>query len=169
MKDIMNLDIDINMDFKFKVVLYILGFLIIVYQWFTKLLKYIGQFFKFMVRIYKLYIYIILFLPVFLPIHIMENDFHYQFPPYVVIYDLVLLLGGVFYIARITEMKERKDWQEWQSNFENNSKYKVDLRENNRNYWNNSNSYRSRDRFSKKEILEKKKNIRKILEKKELI
>ena len=164
------MEMDMNMDFKIKVLMVLLWLGIIISQGFVKIFKYTYQFLKFLVKIYKLYIYIFLLIPVYIPFHIIDNDIYYQFPSYIIIYNLIILFGSLLYIGRMTELNERKELKKFNNNLNKKyGRYKVDLKTENRSSWNNFNSYRSKPKFSKKEIFEKKKNIRKILKKKELI
>lgn len=170
MKDLMDIDIDINMDLNIKILVGILWVGLIISQGFVKLFKYTYQFLKFLVKIYKLYIYAILLIPVYLPLRMMETNYSYEFPPYIIVYDIIVLFGGMLYLARMTEINERKEIKKYRDNLDRKyGKYKVDLRSEDRFSWNNFNSYNTKPRFSRKEIKDKKKNIRKILEKKELI
>lgn len=171
MKNLMDIDMDLNMDLKIKILLSILWVGVVVSNGIVKIFQYFYKFLKFLVKIYKLYIYIILAIPVYLPFHIIDRNYSYEFPGYIIIYDMVILFGGFLYFARMTEMKERKEMQKYRETLDQKyGRHKVDLRTEGRNSsWNNFNSYKPKERFSAKEISNKKKNIRKILKEKELI
>lgn len=164
-------DININMGFKIKVLVSFLWVGLIISQGVVKIFEYFYIFLKFLVKIYKLYIYILLLIPVYLPFRITEHNFSYEFPAYIIIYDIVILFGGVLYLARITEINERKEIQKYRNTLDQKyGRHKVDLKtESRNNSWNNYNSYKPKERFSSREISNKKKNIRKILKEKELI